>query len=156
MIKEQFQVSYGLITEHIRDIDEKKATAQLDFANNNIKWQLGHLILLNDFFVFETIDGEKVLEQTAAKYFGPGTSPKDFDGNELTFFELKTLLDEQIDRIVNGLEKQLKKDRKEPFVLKNPHIVMENFDQTSHFAVIHTNRHFGQIVLLNSMIDKLD
>ncbi|MBF7017596.1 DinB family protein [Staphylococcus durrellii] len=154
MIKEQFQASYNLLRKHIRDIDEKQATIQPDNANNNIKWQLGHLILLNDFLVFETINGEHVLEQTAAKYFLWGTSPKNFDGNEPSFNELKLLLDDQLDRIFIALEKQLKKDRNEPIVLKDVDIVMENFNQSIHFAIIHTNRHFGQIVLLKSMINK--
>ncbi|PTJ14294.1 DinB family protein [Staphylococcus succinus] len=156
MIKEQFQASYNLLKKHIKDIDEEKATLQPAIANNNIKWQLGHLILLNDFLVFETINGQKALEQTAAKYFLWGTSPINFDGNEPSFDELKVLLNEQLDRICNSLEKQLEKDRNEPIVLKDVDIVMNNFNESIHFAIIHTNRHFGQIVLLKSMISKLD
>ncbi|MDW5471788.1 DinB family protein [Staphylococcus equorum] len=156
MIKEQFQATYNLLNKHIKDIDEEKSAFQPAMVNNNIKWQLGHLILLNDFLVFETINEEKVLEQTAAKYFLWGTSPINFDGNEPSFDELKLLLNEQLDRIFNVLEKQLKKDRNEPIVLKDVDIVMKNFNESIHFAIIHTNRHFGQIVLLKSMINKLD
>ncbi|RIN35263.1 DinB family protein [Staphylococcus succinus] len=156
MIRKQFQDSYNLLKKHIKDIDEEKATLQPAIANNNIKWQLGHLILLNDFLVFETINGQKVLEQSAAKYFLWGTSPINFDGNEPSFDELKVLLNEQLDRIFNSLEKQLEKDRNEPIVLKDVDIVMNNFNESIHFAIIHTNRHFGQIVLLKSMISKLD
>lgn len=156
MIREQFQDSYNLLKKHIKDIDEEKATLQPAIANNNIKWQLGHLILLNDFLVFETINGQKVLEQSAAKYFLWGTSPINFDGNEPSFDELKVLLNEQLDRIFNSLEKQLEKDRNEPIVLKDVDIVMNNFNESIHFAIIHTNRHFGQIVLLKSMISELD
>ncbi|MEB8125992.1 DinB family protein [Staphylococcus succinus] len=156
MIKEQFQASYNLLKKHIKDIDEEKATLQPAIANNNIKWQLGHLILLNDFLVFETINGQKALEQSTAKYFLWGTSPINFDGNEPSFDELKVLLNEQLDRICNSLEKQLEKDRNEAIVLKDVDIVMNNFNESIHFAIIHTNRHFGQIVLLKSMISKLD
>lgn len=111
---------------------------------------------MNDFLVFETINGENVLDQTPAKYFLWGTSPKGFDGYEPSFTELKKLLDEQLDRILNALEKQLKKDRNEPIVLKDVDVYMENFNQSIHFAIIHTNRHFGQIVLLKSMINTLN
>lgn len=156
MIRKQFQDSYNLLKKHVKDIDEEKATLQPAIANNNIKWQLGHLILLNDFLVFETINGQKVLEQSAAKYFLWGTSPINFDGNEPSFDELKVLLNEQLDRIFNSLEKQLEKDRNEPIVLKDVDIVMNNFNESIHFAIIHTNRHFGQIVLLKSMISELD
>lgn len=78
-----------------------------------------------------------------------------FDGNEPSFEELKLLLDEQFDRIFNTLEEQLKKDRSEAIVLKDSGIVMESFNEWIHFAIIHTNRHFGQIVMLKSMIHKL-
>lgn len=156
MIKEQLQASYNLLNKHIKDIDEEKAIFQPDIVNNNIKWQLGHLILLNDFLVFETINGEKVLDQTAAKYFLWGTSPTNFDGNEPSFKELRLLLNEQLNRIFNGLENQLQKDRNEPIILKDVDIVMENFNESIHFAIIHMNRHFGQIVLLKSIINKVD
>lgn len=156
MIKEQLQDSYNLLNKHIKDIDEEKAIFQPVIANNNIKWQLGHLILLNDFLVFETINGEKVLEQTAAKYFLWGTSPTNFDGNEPSFKELRLLLNEQLNKIFNGLENQLQKDRNEPIILKDLDIVMENFNESIHFAIIHMNRHLGQIVLLKSIINKLD
>ncbi|PHK48650.1 DinB family protein [Staphylococcus edaphicus] len=156
MIRDQFQDSYKLLNKHIKDIDEKTATLQPDSVNNNIKWQLGHLILLNDFLVFETINGENALEQSAAKYFLWGTSPLNFDGNEPSFDELKLLLNEQLDRILNSLEKQLNKSRNEPIVLKDSDIVMNNFNESIHFSIIHTNRHMGQIVLLKSMINKLN
>ncbi|WP_436956812.1 DinB family protein [Staphylococcus sp. AS1337] len=156
MIKEQFQNSYNLLNKHIKDIDEEKAIFQPDIVNNNIKWQLGHLILLNDFLVFETINEEKVLDQPATKYFLWGTSPTNFDGNEPSFKELRLLLNEQFNRIFNVLENQLQKDRNEPIILKDADIVMENFNESIHFAIIHMNRHFGQIVLLKSIINKLD
>ncbi|MGW5358247.1 DinB family protein [Staphylococcus xylosus] len=154
MIKEQFQNSYNLLNKHIKDIDEEKAIFQPDIVNNNIKWQLGHLILLNDFLVFETINGEKVLDQPATKYFLWGTSPTNFDGNEPSFKELRLLLNEQLNRIFNVLENQLQKDRNEPIILKDADIVMENFNESIHFAIIHMNRHFGQIVLIKSIINK--
>ncbi|MBN6204450.1 DinB family protein [Staphylococcus saprophyticus] len=155
MIKEQFKDSYKLLKKHLKDIDESEATFQPDIANNNIKWQLGHLILLNDFLVFETINGDNALKQPVTKYFLWGTSPLNFDGNEPSFEELKLLLDEQFDRIFNNLEEQLKKDRSEAIVLKDSGIVMESFNESIHFAIIHMNRHFGQIVMLKSMIHKL-
>lgn len=109
MIKEQFKDSYKLLKKHLKDINESEATFQPDIANNNIKWQLGHLILLNYFLVFETINGDNALKQPVTKYFLWGTSPLNFDGNEPSFEELKLLLDEQFDRIFNNLEEQLKK-----------------------------------------------
>lgn len=155
MSKEQFQVSYGLLKKHLRDIDETKASYQLDLASNNIKWHLGHIMLINDYFVFETVDGEKALEQKNGKYFRPGTSPKDFDGNEPTFNELKSALDQQLNKIENELQKQLTKEREEPFILKEPHVVMDDFNKTSQFAITHTNNHIGHIKLLSTMINKL-
>ncbi|RIM75433.1 DinB family protein, partial [Staphylococcus xylosus] len=70
--------------------------------------------------------------------------------------ELRLLLNEQLNRIFNVLENQLQKDRNEPIILKDADIVMENFNESIHFAIIHMNRHFGQIVLLKSIINKLD
>ena len=123
--------------KHLKDIDESEATFQPDIANNNIKWQWGHLILLNDFLVFEIINGDNALKQPVTKYFLWGTSPLNFDGNE------------------PSLEEQLKKDRSEAIVLKDSGVVMESFNESIHFATIHMNRHFGQIVMLKSMIHKL-
>jgi uncharacterized damage-inducible protein DinB len=155
MIREQFEVTYKLLLKHLNDVDEEKATFQPDNANNNIKWQLGHMILLNDFLIFENINGKNPLKQSAANYFLWGTSPKDFDGNEPSFESLKLLLKDQFDKIFNSLEEQLKKDRNEPIILKDLDLNMKTFDESIHFAVLHTSRHFGQIVLLKSMIDNV-
>lgn len=69
MIREQFEATYKLLTKHLNDVDEEKATFQPDNANNNIKWQLGHIILLNDYLIFENINGKNALKQSASNYF---------------------------------------------------------------------------------------
>ncbi|MCU5746170.1 DinB family protein [Staphylococcus sp. SQ8-PEA] len=155
MIREQIETTYKLLKQHITNIDEEKAIFQPEIANNNIKWQLGHIILLNDFLFFEKVNGENALKQTISKYFLWGTSPKDFDGNEPSFKELKVLLGNQFDTILNILDDQVEAERDEPIMLKNINLRMDTFEQSIHFAMLHINRHFGQIVMLKSMIENV-
>lgn len=150
MLKKQYKVSYQMLSDLIKDIDEKQADFQLENANNNIKWQLGHLLAANESFIFGISEESNKLGAKLGKSFSPGTSPQEFTGNEPTFEELKEMLAQQIERILTGLDDQLGKTRNEPIA------GMDKFDDTIAFAIIHTNYHIGQISLMKTMINKVD
>ncbi|HCN61672.1 MULTISPECIES: DinB family protein [Mammaliicoccus] len=150
MLEQQFQISYNMLSDIIKDIDEKQADFQLELAKNNIKWQLGHLIMANESFVFGSKEEGNLLGEKLGKSFSPGTSPESFTGVEPTFQELKGILNQQLERILNALDVQMDKSRKEP--LAN----MTTFGETISFAIIHTNYHIGQINLMKTMLTKLD
>lgn len=150
MLEQQFQISYNMLSDIIKDIDEKQADFQLELAKNNIKWQLGHLIMANEFFVFGSKEEGNILGEKLGKSFSPGTSPEGFTGVEPTFQELKGILNQQLERILNALDVQMEKTRKEP--LAN----MTTFGETISLAITHTNYHIGQINLMKTMLTKLD
>lgn len=150
MIEAQFRISYSMLSDVVKDIDEKQADFQLELANNNIKWQLGHVIVANESFVFGTSEEGNILGEKLGKSFSPGTSPQDFTGVEPTFQELKGILNQQLERILNTLDEQMDKSRKAPIAN------MDTFAETISFGILHTNYHTGQIKLMKSMLDKLD
>lgn len=150
MIEAQFRISYSMLSDVVKDIDEKQADFQLELANNNIKWQLGHVIVANESFVFGTSEEGNILGEKLGKSFSPGTSPQDFTGVEPTFQELKGILNQQLERILNVLDEQMDKSRKAPIAN------MDTFAETISFGILHTNYHTGQIKLMKSMLDKLD
>ncbi|MCJ0910973.1 DinB family protein [Mammaliicoccus sciuri] len=150
MIEAQFRISYSMLSDVVKDIDEKQADFQLELANNNIKWQLGHVIVANESFVFGTNEEGNILGEKLGKSFSPGTSPQDFTGVEPTFQELKGILNQQLERILNVLDEQMDKSRKAPIAN------MDTFAETISFGILHTNYHTGQIKLMKSMLDKLD
>nr|WP_263315010.1 DinB family protein [Mammaliicoccus sp. Marseille-Q6498] len=150
MLKAQYQTSYRMLAGIIKDIDEKQAEFQLELASNNIKWQLGHLILANESFVFGTSEEGNILGGKLGKSFSPGTSPQEFDGSEPSFEELKGILNQQLERIVNVLDDQIDRTRNESIA------GLSTFAETIPFAITHTNYHIGQINLMKNMIKKLD
>ncbi len=150
MIETQFRISYSMLSDVVKDIDEKQADFQLELAKNNIKWQLGHVIVANESFVFGTSEEGNILGEKLGKSFSPGTSPQDFTGVEPTFQELKGILNQQLERILNALDEQMDKSRKSPIAN------MDTFAETISFGILHTNYHTGQIKLMKSMLDKLD
>lgn len=150
MIETQFRISYSMLSDVVKDIDEKQADFQLELAKNNIKWQLGHVIVANESFVFGTSEEGNILGEKLGKSFSPGTSPQDFTGVEPTFQELKGILNQQLERILNALDDQMDKYRKAPIAN------MDTFAETISFGILHTNYHTGQIKLMKSMLDKLD
>lgn len=150
MIEAQFRISYSMLSDVVKDIDEKQADFQLELAKNNIKWQLGHVIVANESFVFGTSEEGNILGEKLGKSFSPGTSPQDFTGVEPTFQELKGILNQQLERILNTLDEQMDKSRKAPIAN------MDTFAETISFGILHTNYHTGQIKLMKSMLDKLN
>lgn len=107
-------------------------------------------ICANESFVFGTSEEGNILGEKLGKSFSPGTSPQDFTGVEPTFQELKGILNQQLERILNALDEQMDKSRKAPIAN------MDTFAETISFGILHTNYHTGQIKLMKSMLDKLD
>lgn len=150
MIKRQYEVSYKMLEGILKDVTDQQAEFQLELANNNIKWQLGHLLLANESFIFGAQTEANVLGEKLGQFYAPRTSPKDFNGEETSYEELKVALQDQLERIMNNIDAQM--DNTE----SNSIAGMTTFAETIPFGVTHTNYHIGQIKLLKTMITKLD
>ncbi|WP_323704134.1 DinB family protein [Mammaliicoccus sp. Dog046] len=150
MIKKQYEVSYNMLAGILKDVTDQQAEFQLELANNNIKWQLGHMLLANESFIFGKNSEANILGKKLGQFYAPGTSPQGFNGEETSFEELKADLNDQLERIVNNIDAQMESTE------SNNIVSMTTFAETIPFAVTHTNYHIGQIQLLKNMITKLD
>ncbi|OXS77538.1 DinB family protein [Domibacillus enclensis] len=96
-------------------IDEEASLIVPERFNNNIKWNLGHIYLVQERFAFYFIGEEMILPETFSSWFGRGTKPADWQGELPKTDELKALLEQQTERIERQVGHRLAESVSEPF-----------------------------------------
>lgn len=136
LIKRQFELTRGSIFKDIENASEKNFDVKPEGYNNTIQWQLGHVLVAAENFLFGPAG------QLPAEYgglFGYGSKPSEWQGNVPSVQTLVEQLKEQLNRI-----KELPTDR---FDEKLPEPVIGNttYGELASFTAFHEANHSGQI-----------
>jgi uncharacterized damage-inducible protein DinB len=95
----QLQSYRSYILAVLEDVTEEKAELIPQGFHNNIRWNLGH-ILLDQYLWIQAVTKEKVdVPELFQSWFGYGTSPRNFTEETPRMEELKALLREQPGKI---------------------------------------------------------
>ncbi|MEN2766710.1 DinB family protein [Ornithinibacillus xuwenensis] len=82
----------------VEGVTDEEADVIPEGFHNNIRWNLGH-IYLDQFLWIQAITKETTAIASLNKWFGFGTSPKDFTKDTPTLQALKEMLYDQPDEI---------------------------------------------------------
>ncbi|MNB67749.1 DinB superfamily protein [compost metagenome] len=103
------------VTLHItQDIDESQADLIPEGFHNNIRWNLGHIYLVQEQFAFHFAGEPIQIPDGYRELFGSGTRPSGQTLSPPALTELRQLLSEQPDRIRERLDNRLDE------VVRNP------------------------------------
>nr|WP_295971620.1 DinB family protein [uncultured Bacillus sp.] len=144
LLKNQFDIIRERLVKRLAEIPEEITSIQPVGFSNTIHWNLGHLLVITEKFVF----GEE--GQLPAHYsncFAPGTKPADWKGNVPSMEELLEKAKEQLVRIkAIPNERFLEK-------LPKPMLGQTTVGELASFAIYHESYHFGQIHAMRRMIE---
>ncbi|WP_062051115.1 DinB family protein [Bacillus sp. JCM 19034] len=119
--------------------------------NNNVKWNLGHVYVVNEKFCFELAGGEAHLHNEFVTLFGTGTMPTEWGNQELpTIDELIQLLSNQLNRTEQYLEGRLD-DEIQPYTTSTG-LTLSTVKELISFCLYHEGMHFDAIKSINRMI----
>ncbi len=119
--------------------------------NNNIKWNLGHIYVIQEKFGFQIIGEETKLPNYFMELFSTGTKPIDWGDQALpTIQELIQLLKNQIDRIEQNLEGRLD-DVIVPYTTSTG-LTLSTLKELISFCLYHEGMHFDAIKSIKRMI----
>lgn len=65
----------------VREMGEEKACIVPPACNNNVLWNLGHILLVHEKFTFALINEKMGLPKHFAELFSPGTKPGSWGAN---------------------------------------------------------------------------
>lgn len=141
----QLRFVRNLIIEQIKEMNENASLFIPKGFNNNIKWNLGHIYIIQERFAFSYIGEKMSIPDNFAELFSTGTKPAEW-GNLTTptMDELTLLLSNQVDRV----EKTLKLRLKEP--LEHPHttssgLTLSTVEELLGFCLYHEAMHLDAI-----------
>ncbi|WP_433942850.1 DinB family protein [Paenibacillus sp. SN-8-1] len=108
----------------VRDCTLKQVKAMSEEAtrevprgfNNNILWNLGHILLVHEKFSFALTNNKMELPEHFAELFAPGTKPENWGTQVPGLDEILLLLSKQIERIEQTLGQCLEDELVKPIV----------------------------------------
>ncbi|UOQ49321.1 DinB family protein [Gracilibacillus caseinilyticus] len=134
--------------EYVKGVNENRFEVVPAGLNNNIIWNLGHIYMVTEKFVFQ-LTGEKItVPNHFPELFDPGTSPKDWSIDTPTIEELIVLLNEQMERIEAILSERIEELLKGIYN-SSTGLQISSVAECLSFCLYHEGMHFGAIKGIN-------
>ncbi|MGO4369270.1 DinB family protein [Paenibacillus sp. 2TAB19] len=115
--------------------------------NNNLRWNLGHIYLVQEKFAFY-FSGETVqLPESFERWFGRGTKPADWEGELPSLDTLLAMLAEQPKRIEHTLIGRLDEPVKDSYTTGSG-LTISTIGEFLNYTLYHEGLHFNSINLI--------
>ncbi|WP_050180142.1 DinB family protein [Domibacillus robiginosus] len=129
-----------LTLKEAEGIDEAASLLIPAGFGNNIKWNLGHIYLVQERFGFYFTGGEMVMPDAFNDWFGRGSKPADWEGKLPKTDELRVLLKEQTERIKQQTAPLLPYPLKEPFTTSTG-LTLSSVEEMLTYSLHHEGLH---------------
>lgn len=140
----QLRFVRGNTIKHVTGMSEEETRTVPRGFNNNILWNLGHILLVHEKFSFALTNEKMELPKHLAELFSPGTKPENWGTQVPSLDEIFLLLSKQIDRIEQTLEHRLEEDLEKPFVT-SAGLELSTVKECLSFCLYHEGMHFATI-----------
>mgnify|MGYP003477319869 FL=1 len=144
LIKKQFGRTRAVLSKTLEGVSPEALDIVPEGFNNNIRWQLGHILVTAELFLFK---GQEKLPASYNALFGPGSKPANWTGDVPSASTLLEQLNEQLASIqeVDVTTFDIK--------LENPFIGNETVGELAAMGAFHEAMHVGQIQALTKIVE---
>ena len=115
--------------------------------NNNVRWNLGHIYLVQEKFAFHFSGEPTQIPDHFEALFAKGTKPADWDVEPPTIEALLELLAEQPKRIKQALQHRVDEPVKAPFTTGSG-LTLHTIGEFLNYTLYHEGMHYNTISLL--------
>ncbi|MFC4101681.1 DinB family protein [Paenibacillus xanthanilyticus] len=137
--------------KQVKEMSEEEARTVPRGFNNNILWNLGHILLVHEKFSFALANEKMELPKHFAEVFAPGTMPKHWGTQVPGLNEILLLLSMQIERTGQTLEHRLEEKLEEPFVT-SAGLELLAVKECLSFCIYHEGMHFAAIKAIKQQL----
>jgi hypothetical protein len=148
------RVARGYMHKRVEGLSRDQLLAVPAGAENNILWNLGHIVLSNYRLVYRPCGAAVPVASAWEGWFLPGTSPANWGGTPPSVDEVLAEFHAQVDRIQADYRKGAFKAYK-PFQLKSGSS-LESLDEALAFNLMHEGIHIGAIIALRHRLGHID
>ncbi|MEC0229989.1 DinB family protein [Paenibacillus alba] len=121
--------------------------------NNNLRWNLGHIYLVQEKFAFHFAGEPMQLPEHYDRLFAKGTKPADWKDEPPTLNTLLEMLAEQPKRIHASLQNRLNEQVKTPLTTGTG-LTLSTVGEFLSYSLYHEGMHFNTITILKRFADK--
>lgn len=144
----QFEMARSWTLEVAERVEQDKAEIVPEGFRNNILWQIGHVLLAAENFLFSLRTGEHHLPEHYSALFGTGTKPADWQGEIPSKEELVDQLRKQLERV-----REIDADQLEG-KLKEPMFGFTTIVECTNFIVLHEALHVGKMEEMERVVKR--
>lgn len=142
----------SLCLQVVQDVSEQEADIIPDGFNNNIRWNLGHVYLVQEMLAFSTAGEEAKLPEGFKTWFSMGTKPGDWEQAPPTLPELCQLLTEQTESIAETFAGRLDEASVHPKNIRN--LSLQTIGEFLSFSIYHEGTHSQTMKMYKLLIRK--
>ena len=146
-MQKQFELTRSKLHEIFDSLTEAEADFQPDGFNNTIRWQLGHVLVSAEAFLFDYPGSGSPLPKLYGEFFNSGTSPKYWQRSAPSLKDIKSNYLAQEKRIKELPQDYWRGEVTGPLSKFNLRTKSELF----HFLLNHEAMHLGQIQSLQKL-----
>jgi uncharacterized damage-inducible protein DinB len=132
----------------LENVTEEALDVIPDGHNNSIRWNAGHILVSETFFFGAFLKNAKAKEYV--DLFKMGTSPRQYVKNPPHISEIKQLLKDQQDELLQALEGHLEDVLPKPITIQN--VELKTVKDIVHFSLYHEGLHQGVINSLRKTV----
>jgi len=155
MLFNQMHILRTLTCQAVSDVSEAQAEQIPAGFRNNIRWNLGHILVIQEFLLFRLCGEALALSDDYFRMFGRGTSPADWPLERPSIAELCSLLEDQTERVRTTFSGRLGEPARRPFVWRAG-VELKTIGEILSFSLIHEGMHQGSISALKRVTEKAD
>ncbi|WP_227937628.1 DinB family protein [Alkalihalobacillus deserti] len=144
LIKKQFAITRKKLSETVEGVSSESYDIVPEGFNNNIRWQVGHILVAGELFLFKD---QENLPANYSEFFKSGSNPANWTSDVPLVETLFRQLNEQLVRI-NDIPNEVFNQK-----LPEPFIGNETVGELAAFGAFHEALHLGQIQSLKRLIE---
>jgi len=135
----------------VKGIDDEISMIIPEGFNNNIKWNLGHIYVVQERFAFHFIGEKMEIPDCFNELFDPRTQPAKWEKQTPSINELIDLLVYQTIRIESLLASRMKEVVKEPYTT-SAGLTLATVEEFLSFCLYHEGMHFDAIKSIKRIV----
>lgn len=138
----------------LEDVTESLSEIIPTGFTNNIKWNAGHIFLIQEKFSFHFAGEEMNITEEFTRLFCPGSKPVEGMENIPTILEIKELLSNQVERVERTFKHRLKERSPVGGYTTSKGLRLSSVEEFLSFCLYHEGMHFEKIKLLKKLLEK--
>jgi len=146
IVFQQLEFVRKVTIQAVTGISEETLDRIPEGFNNNVRWNLGHIYLVQEKFAFHFAGEPMQLPENFDRLFGRGTKPADWNEEPPTLELLLEMLAAQPARILESLHDRLD-EQVEPYTTGSG-LTLSTIGEFINFTLYHEGMHFNSIKLL--------